>query len=88
MLFAIARLILGAAVILGVLYLLVSIYARSLRREALEKEWAREERAIARDAYVKRGMVEYDKSLKRRALLLIFIVPPVVVGVMAYMINT
>lgn len=88
MIFAISRLILGGALILGVLYLLVSLYARSLRREALEDEWNNAGQPGTRQDYVQSGLTEYNQSLRRKALLLIFIVPPVLVGVLAYVINT
>jgi hypothetical protein len=39
MIFGMARLIVMALIGLTVVYLLVSIYSRSVRREKLEKEW-------------------------------------------------
>ena len=53
---------------LSVVYVLVSIYSRSVRRERLEKSWdsdpAREGQArTERDAYIEAGMAEYKHGL-------------------------
>lgn len=71
----------------GVIYLLVSFYARSLRKEKLEKKWAKTGSVGSQDDFVKEGLAAYDGSLRRKALLLIFIVPVVVIGVMLYVTN-
>ena len=60
-----------AFVVLTVVYLVVSIYSRSMRREKLEKAWdsdpAREGAAKdERDAYIRSGMEAYRHSLRRK----------------------
>lgn len=87
MIFAIARLILMGLVVLAVLYILVSIYSRSVRAERLEARWEDEGRPGARDVYVQQGLGDYDRSLRRKLILAVFIVPPVLVGVLIYAIN-
>lgn len=81
-----------AFVILTVVYLLVSIYSRSMRREKLEKEWdtdparegaAKDERAT----YIEAGMQAYRHSLRRRLILLVYIIPMVVFLATVYVIN-
>ncbi len=77
---------------LTILYFLVSIYSRSVRRERLEKAWdgdpANEGAAPgARDAHMETGMEAYRRSLRRRLLLLIFVVPIILVGVTIYVVN-
>lgn len=79
-------------VILTVVYLLVSIYARSTQREALEKEWdtdpANEGRLPdERTAFIEAGMEAWRHSFRRRAILLVYIVPLVVAGVTVYLVN-
>jgi Ca2+/Na+ antiporter len=79
-------------VILTVVYLLVSIYARSTRREALEKEWdtdpANEGRAPdERMAFIEAGMEAWRHSFRRRAILLVYIVPLVVAVMTVYLVN-
>ena len=81
-----------AFVILTVVYLLVSIYSRSVRREKLEKVWdtdpAREGAAKdARDAYIEAGMQAYRGSLRRRLIWLVYIIPMAVVMATVYAVN-
>jgi hypothetical protein len=79
-------------VALTIIYFLVSIYSRSVRREKLEKSWdtdpAREgvppeERAD----FIEAGMASYDKGLKKRLLWLIYILPTIGFAVVFYFIN-
>ena len=81
-----------AFVVLTVVYLLVSIYSRSVRREKLEKEWdtdpAREgQTQEERRAFIEAGMQAYDKGLKKRLLWLIYIIPTVGFVAVIYFIN-
>lgn len=85
---AMIRLILLMALVLGITYWLVSIYSRSVRTERLEKRWDREKPAgIARDDYVRDGLAKYDRSFRRRLIVLILIVPFVAVLVAIYVTN-
>lgn len=68
-------------------YFLLLIYARSIRREALEKRWAESDRQGSLDAYVKAGMARYEKGLRRRLLWLIFILPLVAISVIFFYSN-
>ncbi|MBD3680050.1 MAG: hypothetical protein HUJ27_16820 [Rhodobacteraceae bacterium] len=72
---------------LTVLYFLLSIYSRSLARERLEKEWEEDGCPGDRDAYVDRGMAEYETSLRRKLLLLVYVVPIVGFFVLLYVTN-
>ena len=77
---------------LSVVYVLVSIYSRSVRRESLEKSWdsdpAREGLTMAeRDAYIAAGMAEYKHGLRRRLIVLVYIIPAVAFGVIVYIVN-
>ena len=88
---AFLRLAVFGLIALTVIYFLVSIYSRSLRREKLEKHWDAEppERATpeARDQWIEEGMAAYEKSLRRKLIWLVFIIPIVVVGAMVYLVN-
>lgn len=85
------RLVVGGFVVLTIVYFCVSLYSRSVRRERLENWWAEEnpgsDDMAARDDYVSRGLAEYDSSLRKRLILLVYVVPTIVVGVIMYMIN-
>jgi len=60
---------------LTVLYLLLTIYTRSLMRERLEDEWAEEGEKGDRDAYVEAGLEAYKASFRPKLLLLVYILP-------------
>lgn len=86
------RLAVFGFIALSVLYLLVSWYARSVRRESLEKAWdtdpAREGLPEAdRAAFIEAGMAEYQSSLRRKLILLVYVIPIAVVGLLVYLVN-
>ena len=88
----ILRILVFAFIGLSVVYLLVSIYSRSVRREKLEKAWdgdpAREGAAKAdRDAYIADGMAVYEQSLRKRLIWLVYILPGVAVAIIIYAVN-
>ena len=89
---AIVRLIVFGFIALSVVYILVSIYSRSVRREKLEKAWdtdpAREGLAAAdRDTYIKAGMTAYETGLRKKLIWLVYVVPAVVVMTTVYLVN-
>lgn len=63
---------------LTVVYLLVSVYSRSVRREKLEKHFAAGDVAGDRDAYIKVGMAAYDHGLRKKLIWLVYVIPTVV----------
>lgn len=77
---------------LTILYFLISLYSRSVRREKLENA-ADEEiaagtlDAAGRDAYIENGMQAYDTSLRRKLILGVFVVPLVAVIALIYVTN-
>ena len=81
------RLALVGLVVLTLVYWLVSIYSRSVRREALEKEWDAGHQDMERDAFVAEGLREYQHGLRRRLILLVYIVPAVVIPALIYILN-
>ncbi len=87
MVFAIARLALGGFLVLSVIYVLLSIYSRSVRREKLENAWEEEGQPGEREDYVRAGLADYDASLRRKLILGVYVIPPIVVGTLIYAIN-
>ena len=82
------RLILGGFVILGVVDICVTLYSRSVRREKLEDSWDKEPvEGTTREAYITDGMAEYESGLRKKLILLVFVIPPLVVGTIIYFIN-
>jgi len=81
-------------VVLTIVYWLISVYSRSLRREALEKRWdegggdeGEGDAAGGRDAYIEAGMRAYERGLRRRLIGLVYVVPAVVVMLLIWLNN-
>jgi len=74
-------------ILLIIFYFLVSIYSRSVQRETLEKRFDAGGVEGDRDAYIAQGMAVYEKSLRKRLIWLVFVIPMVFVGVTVYLVN-
>ncbi|MCX7890317.1 MAG: hypothetical protein N2422_11440 [Rhodobacteraceae bacterium] len=80
-------------VALTVLYLLVSLYARSVERERLEKDWDGDPANAgapdaARQRFIAEGMAAYRHSLRRRLVLLVYAVPLLSIAIVYYLVNS
>ncbi len=89
---AFLRLIGMVLVVELIFYALISIYIRSLRREALEKEWDRRhpERAGAspeRREFVRRCMTGFSRTLRARLALLVLVLPLVAFVAIVVIVN-
>lgn len=86
-----ARLMVFWAVFAAVAYWALLIYSRSLRREALEKQWdaAPPEDASpeTRKAFIERGMHAYEGSLRRKLLWGVIVLPFIAIGLLLYLVN-
>lgn len=76
----------------AIFYLLLSIYLRSTKKESLEKEWDRRHPDRAghspeRSAFVRRSMAGFQKTLKARLVGLVFVLPTIAIGVIAWYVN-
>ncbi|WP_343081833.1 hypothetical protein [Ostreiculturibacter nitratireducens] len=76
---------------LTVIYFLLSIYSRSVAREELEKEWDADHPEggdeAARRAYIEAGMREYESGLRKKLILLVYVIPVIVVLALIYLTN-
>ncbi|MDF2143150.1 hypothetical protein [Paenirhodobacter sp. CAU 1674] len=85
------RLAIFGTVAAALSYWALLIYSRSLRREALEKEWDgdwhEDASPEARALFIEEGMAEYEHSLRRKLIWLVLVLPAVVVGVLIYLVN-
>ncbi|MGV8954215.1 MAG: hypothetical protein ACOH2M_24160 [Cypionkella sp.] len=84
---AIIRLAVVGFIILTLVYFVVGIYSRSVRREWLEKKFDAGGIEGDRDAYIEAGMQAYEHGLRRRLLWLVYIIPTLAVGVTIYFVN-
>lgn len=74
-------------VALTVVYVCLSLYSRSIRKEKLEKEWDEVVRTGDRDDFVRAGLQEYRGSLRRKLILGVYIVPLIAFAVIFYVVN-
>ena len=85
------RLVVFGFLILSVLYLCITLYSRSIRREKLENEWDENPRENAtaekRASFIKDGMAKYESGLRKKLIVLVYVIPPIVVGTIIYSIN-
>ena len=82
------RLMFFGLVGLSVIYLSLSVYSRSVRREKLEKAYDAEPvDGMTRREYVERGMLEYKNSLRPKLLLLVYVIPITGFGLVVYLTN-
>lgn len=86
-----ARLAVFGLIGMTIAFWLLRIYFSSTQREELEKSWDADHPdggdAAARDAYIDGGMAEYRKSLGRKLIWLVYVVPTLAVLVLLYLTN-
>jgi hypothetical protein len=83
--FTVARLLFIVLAVLTVVYVSVSLYSRSVRRDKLEAAW--EPGKGTKTSFVEDGLREYDKSLRRKLILGVYIVPILLIFVVIYATN-
>ncbi|MFC3057762.1 hypothetical protein [Paenirhodobacter populi] len=79
---------------LTLIYWLLLAYCRSLQRERLENRWdattgkdGAGKDLGPRDSFVKEGMARYEKSLRRKLLWLVYVVPVCVMTALIVVMN-
>jgi positive regulator of sigma E activity len=81
------QLIIGGLVGLTLVYWIISAYSRSVRREKLENEFDAGGIAGLREDFVRTGMAHYEHGLRKRLILLVYVVPVVLIVLIAYVVN-
>lgn len=82
------RLVVFGFIALGVIYLSISLYSRSVRREKLEKAYdANPVPGMTRAAYVEEGVKAYNNSYRPKLIALVFVIPPIIVATIVYITN-
>jgi len=72
---------------MAAVHLLLTVYARSLRRERLEEEWDAAPGPGSREEYIARAMAAYRPRLRRRLFWLVWVMPAVAVAALVYYLN-
>lgn len=81
-----ARLIIVGFVALTIIYLCLSWYSRSVRRQKLEEEWHQNPQGD-KQAFVEQGLEDYDGSLRRKLIWGVYVVPTALVVLIIYLTN-
>lgn len=82
------RLVVFGFVILTVLYVCITYYSRSVRREKLENRWEDSPvEGMTRDDYIAKGMAKYESGLRKKLIVLVYIIPPIIIVTIIYFIN-
>ncbi|MEX5727399.1 Ca2+/Na+ antiporter [Rhodovulum iodosum] len=84
---ALFRFLVLGFVAMTVVYISLSLYSRAVRREKLEQEWDDEVGEGDRELFIREGLEEYDRSLRRKLILGVYVVPAILVGTIVYIIN-
>lgn len=84
---ALGELLVIIFIAMTVLYVMLSIHSRHLRRDKLEREWDAEIRQGDRERLIREGLKEYDHSLRRKLILGVYVIPFVVIGIIIYLTN-
>ncbi|AZV76553.1 hypothetical protein EBB79_00690 [Parasedimentitalea marina] len=85
--FAPLRLLFILLIVLTVVYVLVSLYSRAVRKSKLRRHWKQKGLTVDRDEYVQRGLKKYDGSIRRKLILLVYIIPLGAIGLLVYVMN-
>ncbi|MCI2400548.1 hypothetical protein [Aliiroseovarius subalbicans] len=76
---------------LSVVYLAVSFYSRSIRREKLEDRWAEDHPddrdSPERETFIEDGMTEYQNGIRPKLILLVYVIPAILVVLTLFMTN-
>jgi hypothetical protein len=84
---ALARLLVFGFLALSVVYVCLSLYSRSVRRDKLEAEWDEEIKTGDREEFVQEGLTDYDGSLRRKLILGVYVIPISLVSFIIYATN-
>ena len=85
--FALLRLLFVLLIVQTVVYVLFSLYSRAVRKSKLKRHWTQKNLTVDRDTYVRRGLKKYDGSIRRKLILLVYIIPLGAIALLVYVMN-
>ena len=85
--FALARLMFVGFIVLSVIYVCLSLYSRAVRKGKLRAEWYEGPQDQTLDTFLDEGLEDYDKSLRRKLILSVYVIPVILVSVVIYLTN-
>lgn len=88
MIFPVIRLLALLLIVLSVIYIVVSFWSRNVRRRKLAAHWDKKGLTGDRDAFIRRGLEHYDRSFRRKLILLVYILPLAAIAAILIISNT
>lgn len=85
--FALARLVVIGFFVLTVIYICLSLWSRSVRRGKLNAEWQEGGHEGSYETFMDDGLRDYDRSLRRKLILGVYVIPVIIVSVIIYLTN-
>ncbi len=80
---ALIRLMIFGFLAMTIIYVAISVYSRSVRREKLENRWAEKHPDLddedARDTYINEGMERYNNGIRPKLILSVYVIPTILV---------
>jgi len=84
---ALARLMVVGFIVLSAIYICLSLYSRAVRKGKLRAEWEEGAQDQPLEAFLEEGLEDYDKSLRRKLILSVYVIPVILVSVIIYLTN-
>ena len=84
---AFAKLAFFGFIALSVVYIVVQLWSRRRHRAKLHHQWEEEGRQGDRAEFVRAGLREYDRSMRPKLVLLVYVLPIVVIGAIIVVTN-
>lgn len=84
---ALVRLMVIGFIVLSVIYICLSLYSRAVRKGKLRAEWHEGSQEQPLEAFLEEGLQEYDKSLRRKLILSVYVIPVILVSGVIYLTN-
>lgn len=85
--FPFMRLALTFILTLAILYKALAVYMRFRHRLALHKRWEHKVTTTRRATFIRQGMQQYDRSLQRKLIHLVYVMPPSAILLTLYVTN-
>jgi len=84
---AFLRMFVPLMIVLTVVYTVIALYSRSVRKTKLEQEWDTGPHVGDRDDFIDAGLSEYHRSFRRKLILLVYILPLALIALLVYLSN-
>jgi len=71
--------------ILSVIYILLSTSGRLRQRKRLNSQYNASKSDTNKDEFITNGMVKYDRSMRPKLFLFVFIIPIIIIGTLIFL---